>query len=904
MNHPVWKKLLASAVLAAMLLTQSARGPARTAGAQEDGTDTVSAKLNMDIPAWALKEAHRYTFDFTEEDSKYYSKHEALNVQTRTGFKVTGGRLTADQKRLFVLTGRNYLGDDYGIKGGSLGFTLSQTEGKITVLLRDINDVPAKDDGGLKFVFSGSGLQITDTSSKTKAALDVSGYLDGGKEARLEFVDRPDCITLLINSETVFRAEYTENAGGYSVSNYSASLRFYDGSGNKLAETDSSILQRAGRFVLAADGFGGYIDDLFFDYSEIDQSLPEASEARAVNYGNWVATDDLARITSLSDTVGTVRQNKEVGIFYFLCWVGAGIHVQDNTKLYLELGADGLKKYLSERGGEAYWAEPYFGYYRNTDTWVYRRHAYMLEAAGIDFIFLDVSNAVVFEDGHTALFDTWLQIRKEGGHTPQICFLTGDDPKTFESDVKKLRRTVYSEKNWDKYSELFYLWEGKPLIFGNISGVNEETRTYLNENFTVRGCWAWCDENGYWNWLDETWKNADGTWSQHKGRDLNGNFESVAVAAGHHPASSKGRSYVNGSQPNNDKSDFMFSYEDSRLGLGFISMWESAIKMDPPVVMVTGWNEWIAGNSRGSNYMANTRVNDVNYVDQFNPEFSRDVEPMKLRDGVGFGDVFYYQLVDWVRKFKGTDGLSGASGQKTLDITDTAAWTEVGPEFRDHIGDVEFRNTVGYDASYRYINGSGRNDFDAAKVSQDSRYLYFTVSTVNDIVKADDPTWMNLLIDTDMDHATGWEGYNYVLNRSRDGETLTVEKFDGNSWTSVKAGDAEYYISGKYFAVRVDKTLLGFAEGDNVNFDFKWTDNSTETGEIMEFMDLGDTAPDGRFNFRYVSDGKAYEKHQEAVTGVKKAADPGPFIAVGATALRVIGAAAALVILNKKKKEQ
>jgi len=907
MKHTVCRRVLALAVFAIMFVmllgaVPGSRSSSVNSVQAAESAQTASSKINAEIPAWALKEAHRYTFDFTEDDIQYYTKHDGLTVPTRTGFQVTGGQLVAKEKRLFVIASRNYLGDDYGIKGGALGFTLSQNAGKITVLLRDIKEDPGKEDGGFKFVFNGTNVAISDGSSKTRANVDVSAYMADGKEVKVEFVDHPDCITLQLNSETVFRIEYTEDAGSYSMSNYSSSVKFYNAEGSLVAEGTGSLIQRAGRFVLAAESFEGYIDDLYFDYNEIDQSLPEAAEERTVNYGNWVATDDLERITSLSDAVGTVKADKDVGMFYFLCWVGAGVHVQDNTALYLEMGAEKLKTYLSDRGGEAYWAEPYFGYYRNTDTWVYRRHAFMLEAAGIDFIFLDVSNAVVFEEGHTALFDTWLQIRKEGGHTPQICFLTGDNPETFEGDVKKLRKTVYSDKNWDKYSELFYMWEGKPLIFGNISGVSEEMRQYLNDTFTVRGCWAWCNQDGYWNWIDETWQQSDGTWAQHKGRDLNGNFESVAVAAGHHPSASKGRSYVKGVQPNNDKSDFMFSYEDSRLGLGFISMWESAIEMDPPVVMVTGWNEWIAGNSRGATYMANTRVADVCYVDQFNPEFSRDIEPMKIRDGVGFGDAFYYQLVDWVRKFKGTDELQKASGQKTLEITDTAAWAEVGPEYRDHIGDVEFRNSIGYDASFRYINGSGRNDLDTAKVSQDSQYLYFMISAVNDIVVAEDSTWMNLLIDTDMTHTTGWEGYDYVLNRSRDGSKLTVEKFDGTEWTSTKTGDAEYTLSGKTLTLKVDKTLLGFESGKNVNFDFKWTDNSTEIGEVMEFMDLGDAAPDGRFNFRYVSDGSTYDKYQEEVIGVKKAVNPGPFIAIGATALVVIGAVIAVILMNKKKK--
>ena len=894
------KRLLSMLILAAMLLSL----PAVPAAGETGGG--ISSKLTGSVPAWAVSSSNRFTFDFSEEDITYYSQHEALQLTARAGIEISGGRLTCQSGRAMVFATRGALGDDYGIAGGSTGFKLSITGGTVIVLLRDQDTELKKTDSGMRFSFTDTALSVKDDFTKVHASVDVSRFFAGGREASVEITDKPYGFTAAIDGETVVTVSYTERAAaesGYSVSNYASDLVIYDGSGNELARSEGSTMQRAGHMLLCVDKLEGYIDDFWFDRTEIDQSLPETGTVRDIDYGNWVATDDLGRTTALSDSVGETKQDKVVGLFYFLCWVGAGIHVQDNTKIYLEQGVDGLKSYLEKQGGEAYWAEPYFGYYRNTDAWIYRKHAYMLEAAGVDFIFLDVSNKEVFTAGHTLLFDTWLQIRKEGGHTPQICFLTGDTPSTFQADVKNLRKSVYSEKNWEKYEELFFKWEGKPLIFGNISEVNESTRQYLEENFTVRGCWAWCDQDGYWTWMDETWKDGSGNYVQHKGRDLNGNFEQMSVTAGHHASSSKGRSYVNGVQPNNGKNDFMFTYDESRKGLGFASQWEAAIKADPSVIMITGWNEWIAGNGRGSDYMALTHINNVCYVDEFNPEFSRDVEPMKIRDGVGFGDNFYYQMVDYIRKYKGTDALRTAEGQTSIAVGDVDAWASVGPEFRDSVGDVEFRDTYSYDMAFKYINGTGRNDFDEAKVSQDADNLYFMVSTVNDIVTGDDSTWMNLLIDIDMDHSTGWEGYDYVLNRSRSGGKLSVERFNGNSWSSEKVGEADYSVSGRYLTLKLDKTLLGRKSGEAVNFDFKWTDNSTETGNILEFMDLGDTAPNDRFNFRYVSDAESYEKavsEQKNGKSGKGRLNVVPVVVI-LTALLVVAAAVVAVLMNKKK---
>ena len=903
-NHLRSGALRFIALLLAMLAALAFTAAAASSG-QNDG---VSPKLTGSVPAWAIKSSERYTFDFSESDLTYYSQHEALQITGRTGMEVQDGKLICLTNKSLSIATRGSLGDDYGIGGGSVGFKLSVTDGSAVVLLRDQDEKLIRTDNGLRFRFDPETLTIKDDLNNRSVRIDITRFTAGGREMAIEITDKPTYLTVKIDGELVARITYTERAAaesGYSVSNYGADLVIYDGGGNELARSENSPMQRAGHMVFALEKMEGYVDDLWFDRTEIDQSLPEVSEQRVINYGNWVATDDLSRVTVLENDSGSPRNNRTVGVFYFLCWVGAGIHVQDNTKIYLEKGVDGLKKYLEKSGGEAYWAEPYFGYYKNDDAWIYRKHAYMLEAAGVDFIFLDVSNKEVFASGHTLLFDTWLQIRKEGGHTPQICFLTGDDPATLQSDLRNLRKTVYSDKNWEKYEELFYKWQGKPLIFGNMNGVNEETREFLDQNFTVRGCWAWCDQNGYWTWMDETWNDGKGNFVQHKGRDLNGNFEQMSVTAGHHASSSKGRSYVNGVQPNNNKQDFMFSFDESRKGLGFASQFEAAIKADPQVIMITGWNEWIAGNGRGSNFIALTNIYDVCYVDEFNPEFSRDIEPMKLRDGVGFGDNFYYQMVDYIRKYKGTSKLLSASGQATMADGDVGAWSTVGPEFRDTVGDVEFRNTYSYDRAFKYINGTGRNDFDAAKVSQDADYVYFMVKTVNDVVRAEDSTWMNLLIDKDMDHSTGWEGYDFVLNRERSSDKLSVEKFDGSSWASSKVGEAEYTVNGQYLTVKVDKTLLGWESEEAANFDFKWTDNSTETGNILELMDLGDTAPNDRFNFRYVSDVSKYNKKIEE-NGGKPIGDDSAFnplpIVIAATTLLVAAAAIVVVLKNWKGK--
>jgi len=279
------------------------------------------------------------------------------------------------------------------------------------------------------------------------------------------------------------------------------------------------------------------------------------------------------------------------------------------------------------------------------------------------------------------------------------------------------------------------------------------------------------------------------------------------------------------------------------------------MEINPQIIMITGWNEWYAGVATKApltQTTGHTKTPGYYLVDQFNPEFSRDAEPMKIRSGVGFGDNYYYQMVNYIKQYKGANEMPVALGQKSISLSsNTDIWSNVGPEYRDTLFDTTYRRHLSFGGKYQYINNTGRNDMDFAKVSQDDDYLYFLITTSNDIVTVDESNWMNLFIDANMDNSTGWEGYDYMLNRSRDGSTVSVEKFVDNSWKFEKIADAEYTLGTKSMTIKVPKNSLGLPKGLS-SFDFKWADNSTITGDVMQFMDLGDSAPNDRFNYRYL----------------------------------------------------
>ncbi len=799
-----------------------------------------------------------YVYDFAVTRPTYYAKQPELSISNAENMDMSGETLTCVDGGSFSFGSAIGLGDNYGLEKGTLKFDLALTGGSVSVGVRTSKVSCTDTARGIWFIFDNSGkLTIKEPECGLQTTLDLGVTLSESKSFTVK--ENLDSIVLLCGETTIATVDYTK--AGY--------LAVKDGQGSVKAETNDSRIYVSGYFEFFVNDLDGYLDNISFTNVSVDQTAKAIDTDRVVDYSTWTAIDDLDRTVAVNTAASTVNENRYVGLFYFLCWVGAGVHVQDNTKLYVDGGMEGvLDHFNNRRGGEAYWAEPYFGYYVNTDTWVYRKHAAMFEAAGVDFIYLDVSNAETFPAGHTALFDTWLQIRAEGGSTPQIVFFCGDNPSTLESNMNTLFRTVYSEENWEKYQELFFMWEGKPLLFGNGNGVSASMMKKINEKFTLRGSWAWTDANNYWPWLQEYTVNAQGNYRPVNGgwgRDAQGKYESLSIALGHHPTMSKGRTFANGVQTNNGKNDMEFSsvYE-AGLGTGFEFQFNAATSLidkrvdasDPFVLMITGWNEWIAGCSYTEpgqlQPMANGQYNFY-YVDQFNAMFSRDAEPMRNYEGYGFGDNYYYQMCQYIRQFKGIEQLPTADHQTTVNIYDVNSWKDIELSYTDTLHDVELRNSRSYDLSYRYINNTGRNDFDYAKVSQDDKYLYFLVKCDNDIIVDNGENWMNLFLDVDGDMTNGWGGYDLVLNRDRDSFAVKVERFVNNAWEFETVGEALYAIDGQYMTVRLSKTLIG-VDGTLKDMKFKWADNSVNNGDPMAFMDLGDTAPDNRFSFAYVTE--------------------------------------------------
>ncbi len=114
---------------------------------------------------------------------------------------------------------------------------------------------------------------------------------------------------------------------------------------------------------------------------------------------------------------------------------------------------------------------------------------------------------------------------------------------------------------------------------------------------------------------------------------------------------------------------------------------------------------------------------------------------------------------------------------------------------------------------------------------------------------------MLLFIDADRNPATGWEGFDYVVNLDvpAAGKT-TVKKAvlgeDGEtSWQTV--AEVPFAVQGRFLEIAIPYGVLGWTGETDGGFDFKWVDNPEHLQDITGFFQAGDAAPSRRFKYRY-----------------------------------------------------
>lgn len=284
-----------------------------------------------------------------------------------------------------------------------------------------------------------------------------------------------------------------------------------------------------------------------------------------------------------------------------------------------------------------------------------------------------------------------------------------------------------------------------------------------------------------------------------------------------------------------------------------------AIETDVPYVLVTGWNEWVAQRQNSEALRGDKTF--VYFVDTASMEFSRDAEMMRG----GYFDHYYMQLIANVQRLKGSAPVIVQDARRKIDVAgDFAQWEDVIIAYTDPSGDCENRRSLGFGRTM-YTDSTGRNDIVQAKVTSDTQNLYFYVKTAGEIQPDDgNSSWMQLFVNTDRNVATGWYGYDYIINyRAKDTSTTTVAKCNttDGSYGFAVAGEVSYRLNGNKMMIAVPLTLLGIEDNQKVYIEFKWADagEGIHFTQMEDFYLYGDVAPLGRLNWiyqNYIPDGE------------------------------------------------
>ncbi len=576
------------------------------------------------------------------------------------------------------------------------------------------------------------------------------------------------------------------------------------------------IIKRFTAIVLAfLNVFGG-----LFGAGKIDEKQVPVN-------GSLSCVDGLGR-----SVVSAGESDKLVGVFYFL-WQGqhGKDYLYDNSKIVAANpnAINSEEDWIASGGGLLndfhFWGEPLFGYYTSDDEWVFRKHVQMLTDAAVDFIVIDTTNAHTYSQSAKKLIKVWYEYLLDGWDVPQIAFYTN----TYSGDtMNRIYDELYNDPQlkatYPRLEELWFKMDGKPMIVGDPN--DGELRSDVRDYFRIKvSQWPTVakKKDGF-PWMEfERSLTLQAVYNYGGTRIMN-----VSVAqhsdtcafsnAAWYGSEDRTRSWHDGA---NDTSDGAIVQ-----GYNFAEQWEFAIKMNPDIIFITGFNEWVAQRQPAQ------EGRPIVFVDCADENASRDVEPSA---GV-LGDHYYMQMVNYIAEFKKTTAKVSRGNGVAIDIDggfeqwDSPAITAV---YKDYRNDTADRNCEGFGTEL-YTDFSGRNDIVNMKVTEDDSDYYFYVDTAESLTSPDGGAWMTLFINE-----------NLVINRTAcaNGKT-SVEKVRENGFE--KTGEAEIRFDGNRLMLKVSKNLVQTSG----NIRFKWADNYTE-GDVYSFYTKGDAAPYGRLCYVY-----------------------------------------------------
>lgn len=525
--------------------------------------------------------------------------------------------------------------------------------------------------------------------------------------------------------------------------------------------------------------------------------------------------DEYGRVVT---TCGEEKNQKEVGLFYFL-WLGD----QDNQIYNIDQLLEHNPKALWDHSGPQesplwgfhYWGQPLYGYYQSKELFVIRKHVEMFIMAGIDYLMTDCTNALFYPEVLYNLMSVLDEYQKAGWRVPKIaCYTNSNSAQTITSIYK----AFYEKTNL--FPDLWYQPNGKPVIVGRVDPGQLDPEI---ENFFDIWKAQWPNEGFFENgfpWMEWVFPQP-----------LHGKFMSVSVAQ-----HSKGGFFLcDGNWGRGYDHQGHENHESYRLGQNFQSQWDNAMQQDAQNVFITGWNEWGAQKIY--------HEGNIVFIDCFNEEYSRDIEPMRG----GYQDAFYLQMIRNIRKFKGQSEEKSQNKQKTIDIHAGAEqWEDVDCVYEALNLKNPQRDGQTVQEGLTYHTDPAANNIQRVKVTHDINNLYFLIETESDITQEHTPNWMNLFISAGEPKKQGWESYSYVINRRQPGSCDKLNQ----SGNTITYQTIEMSVQGNQMQIEIPRDMIGADENCPCIY-FKVADSVEHIKDINDYYITGKCLPMGRLSYSY-----------------------------------------------------
>ena len=383
-------------------------------------------------------------------------------------------------------------------------------------------------------------------------------------------------------------------------------LTVYDAKGNVVAETANDMGHYAGDYFVFFTHMGGSVID------NLELYACQKEEKRVETVITAIPDEGVTPGLDMTDKTDLVSICYSV---WFDGVLGTGNEPVTDFNNITEV-LEGKREWGPVHAFH-YWAKPAQGYYRSTDLAAAKNNLILLGEADVDFIILDYTNANDSYVSNTAMGKVWmfdpldtlcratLELRAEGYRTPYIVAWCGASEGPM---IRALYDRYYTENN--PYADCFVYWEGKPFMI-----YTQNTDSFpCPELFTVRHMWGLTNEP-CWRFLNV--RNRNTAYEQ------GGVVEQISVAV------ASQETYMS-----------MSTAHGRNGGKFFYDQWKEAFHVHPKVVTITWWNEWTAQRFIVDGQTA--------FVDNYNQEYSRDIEPMEG----GHGDLYYQWMKQYIAAYK------------------------------------------------------------------------------------------------------------------------------------------------------------------------------------------------------------------------------------------------------------